>query len=440
METTLLSMYIDEIDGFSAMSYREFITYLVTSTPRAFGIHVQQLHRNSSSTSARTYWHNVGYDSPIISDKFRALVTDTLENIGSTDILGQATPRIQRLFRLVATDNSKEGGREQEEEGKERRRRRRNAPGRRRGGGDVNDRGDQHQIVTIVEAFHEDATSDDLIWQSQQIPQQERRTIADIKRYMIFEWLSQSTTQQPLHEDMQHINPKSKNSKTQVTTILEHLMDEKELSPHPTSDPDETVNVATLKSVKFDEFSIVDEYFSEPEETLEIHGLGKTAREVRLRLFMDLKSKEEIRRFENAFWSVGRPDRLGISVWIERCAVHGDMSLPGFRHSPVHLRGTRDTRSMIIEELKWLDDLVADGEFKTQNLCPYPSTASLAASLNHQSPPPSLNYQSSPSPLFDRSTTSFHFPPSPPPSTASLAASSTTSTSRRIPQPLAGKS
>ncbi|KAK9157671.1 hypothetical protein Scep_004245 [Stephania cephalantha] len=30
-----------------------------------------------------------------------------------------------------------------------------------------------------------------------------------------------------------------------------------------------------------------------------------------------VKSKEEIRRFENAFWSVGRPDRLGISVWIE---------------------------------------------------------------------------------------------------------------------------
>ncbi|KAK9158339.1 hypothetical protein Scep_004913 [Stephania cephalantha] len=33
---------------------------------------------------------------------------------------------------------------------------------------------------------------------------------------------------------------------------------------------EETVNAATLESVEFDEFSIVDEYLSEPEETLEV--------------------------------------------------------------------------------------------------------------------------------------------------------------------------
>ncbi|KAK9140821.1 hypothetical protein Scep_010502 [Stephania cephalantha] len=53
---------------------------------------------------------------------------------------------------------------------------------------------------------------------------------------MISDWLSQSTTQQPLQEDMQHINKKLQNSETQVTTILEHLMDEKELSPQLISD------------------------------------------------------------------------------------------------------------------------------------------------------------------------------------------------------------
>ncbi|KAK9140626.1 hypothetical protein Scep_010307 [Stephania cephalantha] len=69
---------------------------------------------------------------------------------------------------------------------------------------------------------------------------------------------------------MQHINPKSQNSETQVTTILEHLMDEKELSPQPIFGPNETVNAATLNIIEFDEFSIVDEYLSEPEETLEV--------------------------------------------------------------------------------------------------------------------------------------------------------------------------
>ncbi|KAK9111604.1 hypothetical protein Scep_019123 [Stephania cephalantha] len=91
--------------GFSVMSNREFVTHLVTIAPRAFGRHVQQMHWNISSTSARTHWHNVGYDSPIISQKFRPLVTDTLENTGSTDILGQATPRIQRLCRLIRRSN-----------------------------------------------------------------------------------------------------------------------------------------------------------------------------------------------------------------------------------------------------------------------------------------------------------------------------------------------
>ncbi|KAK9133712.1 hypothetical protein Scep_013240 [Stephania cephalantha] len=87
---------------------------------------------------------------------------------------------------------------------------------------------------------------------------------------MISDWLSQITTQPPLQEDMQYINPKLQNSKTQVTTILEHLMDEKKLSSRPISDLDETVNDATLKSVESDEFSIVDEYLSEPEETLKV--------------------------------------------------------------------------------------------------------------------------------------------------------------------------
>ncbi|KAK9095004.1 hypothetical protein Scep_026473 [Stephania cephalantha] len=98
----------------------------------------------------------------------------------------------------------------------------------------------------------------------------ERITIADIEKDMSSDLFSQSTTQQPLHEDMRHINPKLKNFETQATTILEHLMDEKELSSQPISDSEETVNAATLKSVEFDEFLIVDEYLSEPEETIEV--------------------------------------------------------------------------------------------------------------------------------------------------------------------------
>ncbi|KAK9121078.1 hypothetical protein Syun_018695 [Stephania yunnanensis] len=47
-------------------------------------------------------------------------------------------------------------------------------------------------------------------------------------------------------------------------------MDENELSSQSTFDSEETVNVVTLKSVEFDEFSIVDEYLSKPEETLEV--------------------------------------------------------------------------------------------------------------------------------------------------------------------------
>ncbi|KAK9125704.1 hypothetical protein Scep_014550 [Stephania cephalantha] len=98
----------------------------------------------------------------------------------------------------------------------------------------------------------------------------EQRTIADIERDMISDWLSQSTTQQPLQENMQHMSPRLQNSETQVTTILEHLMDWKELSPQSIYDSYETMNAATSKSVESDEFSIVDEYLSEPKETLEV--------------------------------------------------------------------------------------------------------------------------------------------------------------------------
>ncbi|KAK9113563.1 hypothetical protein Syun_020360 [Stephania yunnanensis] len=85
---------------------------------------------------------------------------------------------------------------------------------------------------------------------------------------MISDWLSQSTTQRPLQEDMRHMKSKLQNSETQVTAILEHLMDEEKLSPQPVFDSDETANADTSKSVEFDEFSIVDEHLSEPEETL----------------------------------------------------------------------------------------------------------------------------------------------------------------------------
>ncbi|KAK9161214.1 hypothetical protein Syun_007555 [Stephania yunnanensis] len=104
----------------------------------------------------------------------------------------------------------------------------------------------------------------------QQSHQHERRTIADIERNMISDWLSQSTTQQPLQEDMQYMKSKLQNSETQFTAILEHLMDEEELPPQLVFDSDETVNVDTSKSVEFDKFSIVDEHLSEPEEILDV--------------------------------------------------------------------------------------------------------------------------------------------------------------------------
>ncbi|KAK9093549.1 hypothetical protein Syun_028460 [Stephania yunnanensis] len=104
----------------------------------------------------------------------------------------------------------------------------------------------------------------------QQSHQHERRTIADIERNMISDWLSQSITQQPLQEDMQHTKSKLQNSKTQVTAILEYLMDEEELPSQPVFDSDETVNADISKSVEFDEFSIVDEHLSELEETLDV--------------------------------------------------------------------------------------------------------------------------------------------------------------------------
>ncbi|KAK9160260.1 hypothetical protein Syun_006601 [Stephania yunnanensis] len=88
---------------------------------------------------------------------------------------------------------------------------------------------------------------------------------------MIFNWLSQSTTYSPCRK-MQHINPKLQNSETRVTTILENLMDEKEMSPRPIFGSKEIVNVVTLKSIEFDKFSIIDEYLNEPEETLEVYS------------------------------------------------------------------------------------------------------------------------------------------------------------------------
>ncbi|KAK9095435.1 hypothetical protein Scep_026904 [Stephania cephalantha] len=69
---------------------------------------------------------------------------------------------------------------------------------------------------------------------------------------------------------MQYMKSKLHNSETQVTSILEHLMDEEELPPQPVFDSDETVNADTSKSVEFDEFSIVDEHLSEPEETIDV--------------------------------------------------------------------------------------------------------------------------------------------------------------------------
>ncbi|KAK9135291.1 hypothetical protein Syun_014621 [Stephania yunnanensis] len=66
------------------------------------------------------------------------------------------------------------------------------------------------------------------------------------------------------------MNPRLQNSETQVTAILEHLMDGKELSLQPIYDLEETMNAATSKSVEFDKFLIVDEYLSELEEKLEV--------------------------------------------------------------------------------------------------------------------------------------------------------------------------
>ncbi|KAK9134359.1 hypothetical protein Syun_013689 [Stephania yunnanensis] len=103
----------------------------------------------------------------------------------------------------------------------------------------------------------------------QQSHQHERRTIADIERNMISDWLSQSITQQPLREDMQYTKSKLQNS-TQVTAILEHMMDEDELPSQPVFDSDETANADISKSVEFDEFSIVDEHLSELEGTLDV--------------------------------------------------------------------------------------------------------------------------------------------------------------------------
>ncbi|KAK9157248.1 hypothetical protein Scep_003822 [Stephania cephalantha] len=44
--------------------------------------------------------------------------------------------------------------------------------------------------------------------------------------------------------------------------------------------------------------------------------VGSTRRDPYVKI-SGVDTEEKIRRFENAFWSVGRSDRLGISVWIE---------------------------------------------------------------------------------------------------------------------------
>ncbi|KAK9130618.1 hypothetical protein Sjap_011105 [Stephania japonica] len=69
---------------------------------------------------------------------------------------------------------------------------------------------------------------------------------------------------------MQHTIPNLQNSETQITALLEHLIDEEELSPQPLYESQEIVNTATLESDEFDEFSIVDQYLGEPKETLDV--------------------------------------------------------------------------------------------------------------------------------------------------------------------------
>ncbi|KAK9101112.1 hypothetical protein Scep_024542 [Stephania cephalantha] len=84
---------------------------------------------------------------------------------------------------------------------------------------------------------------------------------------MISDWLSQSTTHDPCGRYAVY-EIKFAKFETQVTAILEHLMDEEELPPQPIFDSMRPVNADTSKSVEFDELSIVDEHLSEPEETL----------------------------------------------------------------------------------------------------------------------------------------------------------------------------
>ncbi|KAK9130759.1 hypothetical protein Sjap_011246 [Stephania japonica] len=72
--------------------------------------------------------------------------------------------------------------------------------------------------------------------------------------------------------ELQNINSRWQNLGTQVsrmTTTLEHLIDKEEISPQPIFDLEETMKAVTLKNVELDEFSIVDEYLSEPGEALE---------------------------------------------------------------------------------------------------------------------------------------------------------------------------
>ncbi|KAK9139776.1 hypothetical protein Scep_009457 [Stephania cephalantha] len=67
--------------------------------------------------------------------------------------------------------------------------------------------------------------------------------LRDIERDMISDWFSQSTTHRPLRRICKAYEIKVAKFETQVTAILD---------------------------VEFDEFSIVDEHLSEPEETLDV--------------------------------------------------------------------------------------------------------------------------------------------------------------------------
>ncbi|KAK9129995.1 hypothetical protein Sjap_010482 [Stephania japonica] len=73
--------------------------------------------------------------------------------------------------------------------------------------------------------------------------------------------------------ELQHSNSKWKYLGTQfsqITATLNNLNDKGELSRQPIFQSEETLNVVTSKTVMLDELSIMDEYWSELEETLDV--------------------------------------------------------------------------------------------------------------------------------------------------------------------------